>query len=132
MEGQLAMASNNRQHNAAPDSHELGPHYAWGTNRDEWCGGDLRAAYVRQGSAGKWTKVGSICVGCGTYWRDAESLRAVYGASGNQGYYSWGRSADKWPGDRGRELAAVDSGDQVSAVDSALEQAVDRSGISEQ
>jgi hypothetical protein len=63
-------------HNATPESWDLGEQYAW-HDREVICGGRLQAAYVRAGTAGRWTRVGSICCRCGTFWRDTAALATV-------------------------------------------------------
>ena len=63
-------------HNAAPESWDIGEQWVW-HDREAICGGRLQAAYVRAGTAGKWSRVGSVCVRCGTFWRDTAALTAV-------------------------------------------------------
>lgn len=41
---------------------------AWRDGQANYCWGQLRSLYGREGKGGRWSKVATLCTRCGTFW----------------------------------------------------------------
>ncbi len=46
----------------------------WRNGLANYCWGQLRSLYGREGAGGRWSKVAVLCTRCGTFWLDSHAL----------------------------------------------------------